>query len=58
MFNFLEPVAERKDKQVTADARRFALVQPPPLPAQRLTVERPKAIELALDRSFTGSIHG
>ena len=51
MFDFLNPVTEREDKEVAADPRRFAVVQSPPFATQPFEAERPNAIELALDRS-------
>ena len=40
MFNFLKPVTECENKEVSADLWRFAVVQPPPFAAQLLEVER------------------
>ena len=58
VFDFLKSVTERKDKEVAADPRRFAVVQPPPFATQVLEVERPNAIDLALDRSCVHIRHG
>ncbi len=58
MFDFLKSVTECKDKQIAADLRRFAAVQPPPFETQLVEAERSKAIELALDRSRIEAGHG
>ena len=39
MFDFLKSVTECKDKEVAADLRRVAVVQPPPFAAQFFEVE-------------------
>jgi hypothetical protein len=57
-LDFLKSVTECKDKQVATDPRRFTVVQPPPFATQFLEAERPKAIELALDRSCVHPSHG
>ena len=51
MLDLLKSVTEREDEQVAAELRRIAVVQPPPFVTQLLETERPKAIDLALDRS-------
>jgi hypothetical protein len=56
--DFLKSIAERKDKQVAADPRRFTVVEPPPFAPQFLEAERPNAIDLALDRSCVHPSHG
>jgi hypothetical protein len=48
----------RKDKQVATYPRRFTVVEPPPFAMQFLEAERPKAIDLALDRSGIRRSHG
>ncbi len=58
VFDFLKSVTERKDKEVAANPRRFVMVQPPPFATQVLEVERPNAIDLALDRSCVHIRHG
>jgi hypothetical protein len=58
VLDFLKSVTECKDKQVATDPRRFAVVQPPPFAPQFLEAERPKAIDLALDRSGIHRSHG
>jgi hypothetical protein len=57
MLDLLKLVSERKDKEVAADFRRFAAVQPVPFAAQFREVERANAIELALDRQCVQSSH-
>ena len=52
MFDFLKSITECKDKKVTADPRRFPVVQPPPFAAQLLDAERSKAIDATFDRIF------
>ena len=51
VFDFLKPVSESKDKDITTDSRRVAIAQAPPFATQFLKSERPKAVDLALDRS-------
>ena len=58
MRDFLKPVTEGKDKQVAADFRRLAVVEPPPFAPQVLEAERPNAIDLALGRSGSQRSHG
>ena len=58
MRDFLEPVAEGKDKEVAADPWRFSVIEPPPFAPQVLGAERPNAIDLVLDRSCVYSRHG
>src|SRR5580704_10733295 len=56
--DFLKSVTEGKDKQVAADPRRLAVVEPPPFAPQFLEAERTNAIDLALDRSAIHRSHG
>ena len=56
--DFLKSVTEGKDKQVATDPRRFTVVEPPPFAPQFLDAERPKAIDLAFDRSGIHRSHG
>ena len=51
MLDLLEPVTQREDEQVAAEPRRIAVMQPPPFKPQFLESERPKATDLAADRS-------
>ena len=58
VLDFLKSVAERKDQEVATDPRCITVVQPPPFTTQFLEAERPKAIDLALDRSSVQPSHG
>ena len=51
MLDLLEPVTERENEQVATEPRRIAVMQPPPFKPQLLETKRPKAIDLAADRS-------
>jgi hypothetical protein len=50
VFDFLNPVADRKDQEIATHPWRVAVVQPAPFDTQVIEAERPDAIELALDR--------
>lgn len=57
MFELLEFVTERENKEVAADLWRCAVMQPSPFTAQLVDAERPNAVDLALDRSSSGFRH-
>ena len=57
-LDLLKPVTERENKQIAADPRRLAAMQPPPFAAQMLEPERLKASDLALNRLCVCLRHG